>query len=148
MKTPIHRLLYSCYLQWVRWLWHYDVTQTPIAMSFSLIVLRKFLSGSCASTHHHQVDYHSLNIESDALCFHWLACKKNKMMYGLPWITICWPHMKWFNNDFHSWLHHPQKSLVNHLTRDQKWLFMVSHIQCSAVIMWSIFSQIFTRDTP
>ena len=28
--------------------------------------------------------------------------------------------MRWFANDFHSWLRHSWKSLANHLTRDQK----------------------------
>ena len=33
----------------------------------------------------------------------------------------------WFANDFHEWLLHSKKSLANHLTRDQKSLFKVTH---------------------
>ena len=33
----------------------------------------------------------------------------------------------WFANDFHSWLRPSWKLLANHLTRDQKSLFMVTH---------------------
>ena len=43
-------------------LWHCDVMQTPIVTSFWLIVMKTFPSGSCASSHRHQVDYHSLII--------------------------------------------------------------------------------------
>ena len=45
---------------------------------------------------------------------------RNKMIHSLPWITIFWSLMRWFANDFHSWLRHSWKSLANHLTRDQK----------------------------
>ena len=38
------------------------------------IVLRAFLSGSCASFRRRQVDYHSSIIESHSRHFYWLAC--------------------------------------------------------------------------
>ena len=45
---------------------------------------------------------------------------RNKIIHSLPWITIFWSLMRWFANDFHSWLRHSWKSLANHPTRDQK----------------------------
>ena len=38
-----------------------------------------------------------------------------------------WSLVGWFANDFHSWWSHSWKSLANHLTRDQKSLFTVTH---------------------
>ena len=52
---------------------------------------------------------------------------RNKIIHSLPWITIFWSLMRWFANDFHSWLNHSWKSLANHPTRDQKSLFTVTH---------------------
>ena len=60
-------------------LWYCDVTQTPIVTSFGSIVMRTFPSGSCASSHRRQADYHSLIIEIYSWRFHWLACKKSKL---------------------------------------------------------------------
>ena len=57
-------------------LWYCDVPQTPIVMSFGPIVMRMFPSGSHASSHRHQADYHSLIIDNYSLRFHWLVCKK------------------------------------------------------------------------
>ena len=39
-------------------------------------------------------------------------------------MTIFWSLVRWFANNFNSWLRHSWKSLANHLTRDQK---MVIH---------------------
>ena len=44
---------------------------------------------------------------------------RNKKIYSLPWITIFGSLVRWFANDFHSWLRHSWKSLANYLTRDQ-----------------------------
>ena len=39
---------------------------------------------------------------------------------------IHWSLVMWFAHDFHSWLRHSWKPLANHLTREQKSLFMVT----------------------
>ena len=44
--------------------------------NFWSIVTRTFPSRSRASSHRHQVDYHSIIIENYSRRFHWLACKK------------------------------------------------------------------------
>ena len=44
--------------------------------------------------------------------------------------------MRWFANDFHSWLRHSWKSLANHLTRDQKSLFTVTHALFFISLCW------------
>ena len=74
MKTPIDWSPHPC-LWWISLLWYSDVTQIHNLMSFWLIVFRTFVSGSCASSCHCQVDKH-LIIKSNSWCFHWLACKK------------------------------------------------------------------------
>ena len=48
-------------------------------------------------------------------------------MHSLPLITILGSLVRWFANDFHSWLRHLWKSLANHLTREQNSLFTVTH---------------------
>ena len=48
-----------------------------------------------------------------------IACK-NITIHSSPWITIFWSLVRWFANDFHSWLRHSWKSLANHPPRDQK----------------------------
>ena len=53
-----------------------------------------------------------------------------------------WSLLRWFANDFHSWLRHSWKSLANHLTSDQKSLFTLTHAlffispQCHLYIEW------------
>ena len=49
-------------------------------------------------------------------------------MHELPWITIFWPRVGWFANDFHEWRSHEWKSLAKHLTSDQKSLFTVTNV--------------------
>ena len=53
-------------------LWYCDVTQTAIVTSFGPIVMRTFPSGSRASSHRRQADYHSLIIENYSRRFRWL----------------------------------------------------------------------------
>ena len=47
------------------------------------------------------------------------------------WLHHSWKSLgsrvRWFANDFHSWLRHSWKSWANHLTRDRKSLFTVTH---------------------
>ena len=45
-----------------------------------------------------------------------------------------WRLVRWFSNDFQSWLHHSWKSLPNLLTHDKKLLFTVTH--SSFFISW------------
>ena len=52
---------------------------------------------------------------------------RNEIMYGLPRMKYFFALMKWFGNDFYSWLGHLRRSSLNHLYRNKKLLFMVTH---------------------
>ena len=39
---------------------------------------------------------------------------RNIIIHSLPWRTISWSLVRWFANDFHSWLRHSWKALANH----------------------------------
>ena len=59
---------------------------------------------------------------------------RNKIIHWLPWLTIFGSLMKWFANDFYSWLHHLWKLLANRLTCDPKTVFHGN----SCIILYSI----------
>ena len=55
------------------------------------------------------------------LCVHNIKYHvRNKTIHSLPPITIFWALVRWYANDFHSWLRHSWNPLTNHLTRDQQ----------------------------
>ena len=88
MKIRMDRSPHPCC---VSRLWYCDVTQTPIVTSFWPIIIRKFLTGSLASSRRRQVVYNSLIIESGPCRFRWLACKKFSIHIGLSIYSLSYP---------------------------------------------------------
>ena len=99
-------------------LWYCDVTQTPIVMSFGPIVMRTFPSGSHASSHRHQADYHSLIIH--CVFTGWYVrkpylysgnphtWKDNLYIETKPWLSSCvarWQSHSGCPRTLHPWVH-------------------------------------------
>ena len=46
----------------------------------------------------------SMIVFGGMLCSRHKIARKKKIIHSLPWMTLFWSRVRWFANDFHSWL--------------------------------------------
>ena len=126
MKTPADLWLHHCCLQGISQLGNFGIMQTPLWPQFWLIVLRLFLRiGMLVTCFPLSSSWLSL---MNLWHYHQPACKKQRTMHELPWITIFVSRVRRFANNFHEWRSHEWKLLANRITSDPKSLFTVTNV--------------------